>query len=120
MQNMALSVDVCRQQKKLFVMNSSDEALVAGGLPAGAGPGAAGQHGGRTRQIVFLDTLAQDVGEALALLRQGGLLAPKPQGGYVRLADIGEILEMIEHSRLLPLSEPDWYLRLLEFTKPIV
>ena len=121
MQNIAQFVDVCRQQKKSFLVTPTDEAVVtAGGLPVGAGPAAYSRGGGRTNKIVFLDTLAKDVGEATALLRQAGLLAPKQPGEYIRLGDVGEALAMIEQAGLLPRSEPDWYLRLQEFTQPIV
>jgi hypothetical protein len=120
MQNIAQFVDVYRQQKMSPLVTPSDEAVVAGGLPVGAGPTACSRGGGRTNKIVFLDTLAQDVGEAMALLRQAGVLAPKQPGEYVRLADVGEALALVEQAGLVPRSEPDWYLRLQEFTKPIV
>jgi hypothetical protein len=121
MQKIAQFVDVYRQQKQSPLVAQSDEAVVAGGaLPVGAGPTAHSRGGGRTNKIVFLDTLAQDVGEAMALLRQAGLLAPKQPGEYVRLADVGEALAMVEQAGLVPRSEPDWYLRLQEFTQPIV
>jgi len=42
----------------------------------------------RSRQIVYLDTLARDIGEAMALIDEAGLV---------------------------PAAHPDWYLRLQEF-----
>ena len=69
----------------------------------------------RSRQIVYLDTLARDIGEAMALIRRAGHLPPQQAGSYFRLADVGEALALIDEAGLVPAAHPDWYLRLQEF-----
>ena len=119
MQNMALAMELYRQQKQTVERPRFDGPTVtAEDPPTEAGPGGFSRGEGRRRQIVYLDTLAADVAEALELLRGAGWLPPRPAGGYVRLGDIGETLAMIDRSGLLPLAEPDWYLRLQAFARP--
>jgi len=115
MQDFALTVDAA-QQKQAVVATKTRDLLAAVRFPkAGANQVVFSKNLNQPRQIVYLDTLAQDVGEALALIRRAGHLPQKEAGSYFRLADVGEALDLIDQAGLLPRTKPDWYLRLQEF-----
>jgi hypothetical protein len=104
---------VCTGQKRPGTATDSGEVRVApGGRAAAAKAGPVRNPG--PRPITFLDTLAGDIREAVNLLKQATPLAQQP-GWYIRLGDVGAALGLIQESGLLPHTKPDWYLRLREF-----
>jgi len=109
-----LGVAECRRSKTVAVAHYGDVPDHARRWQLRAGPGTS--SGGGSPQIVFLDTLAQDVRKALALLEQALPWTQRRPGWYFRLNDVGEVLALIDQAGLLPRTKPAWYLRLKDFS----
>jgi hypothetical protein len=117
MNDLALAVDERRQSNPVARVNYGEALALARRRQAGVDP--ATSPADSPRSIVFLDTLAQDIGQALALIQHAALLPRKQTGWYFRLGDVREALTLIEQAGLLPRTKPDWYLRLQEFARQI-
>ena len=90
MLNLAIAVDVNRQKESIVETNSG-EVLVAPRWPQDCEAQVVSyRRGNRTCRIVYLGTLAQDIGEALTLIDQAGLLQRSKPDWYLRLRDCSD------------------------------
>lgn len=90
MLNLAISVDVDRNNNSIIETNSGD-TLVAPDWPQDCESQVISyQKGSRTCRIVHLDTLSGDISRALALIENSDLIAGRKPDWFVRLKELAD------------------------------
>jgi hypothetical protein len=91
MLNLAIAVDINRDNNSIIETNSGD-TLVAPDWPQDCESQVVSyQKGSRTCRVVRLETLSQDIGQALALIERAGWVAGKKTDWFVRLQELAAI-----------------------------
>jgi hypothetical protein len=86
--NLAIAIDVDRSDDSIIVTNSGD-TLVAPNWPQDCESQVVSyRKGSRTCRIVHLETLSNDIGQALMLIERAGLVAGKKSDWFVRLQEL--------------------------------
>jgi hypothetical protein len=85
MLNLAIAVDIDRNNNSVVETNSGD-LFVAPDWPQDCESQVVSyRKKGRTCRVVRLETLAQDIGQALTLIEKAGLVAGKKPDWFLRL-----------------------------------
>lgn len=88
MLNLAIAVDVDRDNNSIIETNSGD-TLVAPNWPQDCESQVVSyRKGSRTCRIVHLETLSKDIGQALTLIERAGFVAGKKTDWFVRLQEL--------------------------------
>lgn len=88
MLNLAIAVDVDRDNNSIIETNSGD-TLVAPDWPQDCESQVVSyRKGSRTCRVVHLESMAEDVGQALTLIERSGLFSGKKPDWFVRLHEL--------------------------------
>ena len=88
MLNLAIAVDVDRNNNSVIETNSGD-TFVAPNWPQDCESQVVSyRKGNRTCHVVSLETLSDDIGQALTLIQRSGLLAGRKPDWFVRLKEL--------------------------------
>jgi hypothetical protein len=88
MLNLAIAVDVDRNDNSVIETNSGD-TLVAANWPQDCESQVVSyRKGSRTCRIVHLETLSDDIGQALKLIERSGFVGGKKPNWFVRLHEL--------------------------------
>jgi hypothetical protein len=87
MLNLAIAVDIDRNNNSIVETNLGD-TLVASDWPQDCESQVVSyRKRGRTCRVVHLEALSEDIGQALALIEEAGLLAGQKPDWFVRLRE---------------------------------